>query len=189
VLKCDAGSCWPIGVRSCQFWAASVGWKFWILPLKIWVKHDEIGSHETKWVASRPSYILPLGLMSGAEMWCWVLLAYWCWIMPVSDCSWMKVLNFSSANLSQTWWNRQSWNKMSCLQTISYPPIGSNEWCWNVMLGPVGLLVSDHANFGLQLNKGFEFCHWKSESNLMTLAVMKQNELPPDHFISYHWVR
>jgi hypothetical protein len=56
------------------------------------------------------------------------------------------------------------------------------------MLDPDVLLMSDHANFGLQLDESFEFFQRKSESNMMTLAVMKPNELPQDHFISSHWV-
>jgi hypothetical protein len=74
-------------------------------------------------------------------------------IMPVLDCSWMKVLNFPSKSES---------NMMTLVvmkqNELPQDHFISSHWV-NVMLGPVGLLVSDHASFGLQLNKGFEFCH------------------------------
>jgi hypothetical protein len=56
-------------------------------------------------------------------------------------------LNQQIANLSQNWCHWQSWNYMSCLQTIGYDQYGSDKWCCNVTLAPGGLLVPNHANF------------------------------------------
>jgi hypothetical protein len=48
-----------------------------------------------------------------------------------------------------------------------------------MFLAPADPLVPSHANFRKQLAKVLHFYH-KSEQQLMPLAVMKPNQLPPD---------
>jgi hypothetical protein len=69
---------------------------------------------------------------------------------------------------------------MRCPQTIEDVPYGSNERCCNVMLAPVGSLVPSNAIFSLQLAESLALCQ-QIKVNLMALAVMKPNEIPPDH--------
>jgi hypothetical protein len=46
---------------------------------------------------------------------------------------------------------------MRCIQTIEDINNGSYQWCCNVVLVPVGPLVSSHAYFGLQTTRVWHF--------------------------------
>jgi hypothetical protein len=60
--------------------------------------------------------------------------------------------------LSQKWWYFKPWHLISCCWTISCPPYGSNEWCFNVLQAPGGPSVSIHATFWNDVVKSLAVC-------------------------------
>jgi hypothetical protein len=69
---------------------------------------------------------------------------------------------------------------MRFFQPIEDVPYGSYERCCNMVLAPVGSLVPSNAIFSLQLAESLALGQQiRIRVNLMVLAVIKPNEIPP----------
>jgi hypothetical protein len=140
-----------------------------------------ICGQQTISAASRPLNILHMGLMSAAAEWCWLLMAHVSQAMPIFGRGLRLKIWHSAANLDHKPWHFWSTNHISCLQTLEYPPYGSDECCCRVVLAPDGPFEPGHANFWKWRGQAESLSlSSKSGPQAMAFVVNKPYQLPPD---------
>jgi hypothetical protein len=177
MLKCNTGSCWLIGAKQCHFFPAA-GWKFGTYC-------QQIRANSMELAVMKPNEMPP-------DHWRWSLWFLWmvfqcdagpCWlIMVISLDSFGLQLaeslacpnqsQFDGISSDETKWDASRPFKISLKALMNVLWCGDGS-CWLIMV-----ISLDH--FGLQLAESLA-CQ-QIRVNLMALAVMKPNEMPPDHW-------